>query len=244
VVFESILSDSDPNTDYSYLSFAPSPSLTFNQITNLQASYAFTLGDCHGGALRWSVRVDLGNDGDPSNDGSVFIYYGDLPNFTDCTANNQSGVNMIGQPDLRYDTSQVGGTFYDSYANAQALVGSLPVVRTSLVLDGGWAGDQVVNLAGATVNDSTFTPLSGPPTPTCDLPPATIQVTKLSGASSGPVDEPVSIQPPDSDSQFRIVDCKYMYNLATSSLSGPGTYQVEVVIGGNPAAGPAIFELR
>ncbi len=35
-----------------------------------------------------------------------------------------------------------------------------------------------------------------------------------------------------------------MYNLATSSLSGPGEYRVEAVIGGSPATNPAVFELK
>jgi hypothetical protein len=103
--------------DFASLSFAPTGSLTFDQITNLTANYEFTLGNCQGGSLRWSVTFDIGNDdgtvpgeGEPdptANDQSIFIYCGDYPNFTNCTsgANDQSGVNMIGLGDLRYDTS-------------------------------------------------------------------------------------------------------------------------------------------
>ena len=236
VVFESILSDNDAANDYSFLSFTPDSALVFQDITTLKADYSFSLGNCHGGSLRWSVRV--------SSTASVFIYYGDTPNFTDCTTNSQSGMNMIDLSDLRFDTSQVGGTFYDDYAGALALVGTMPIIRVSLVLDGGWAGDQRVTLTSATVNDNTFVPLSGSPTPTCNLPAATIQVTKTSGSPSGPVNEPVSIQPFDNDMNFRVVDCKYMYNLATGSLSGIGRYKVEVLIGGNPASGAAEFDLR
>lgn len=245
VLFQSILSDgSDPNenttNDYSYLSFTPALPPVFSEITNLSAVYSFSQGNCHGGALRWSVRMS------PTQ--SVFIYYGAHPNFVDCTTalptSNQSGLNMIGMADARYDTSQVGGTFYDTYANALALVGSLPIVRASLVLDGGWAGDQVMTLGNVTVNTNTFVPAAGGLTPTCELPPATIQITKTSGAGSGAVNEPLTIQPGDDNSQFRIVDCKYMYNLATASLFGPGTYRVEVVIDGSPIAGAATFDLR
>lgn len=248
VVFQSILSDGTDGTfpgtnDFSFLSFRPSPTLTFNQITSLKANYGFTMGNCGGGSLRWSVRVDIGNDGDPSNDGSVFIYYGDYPNFTDCTTNSQSGVNMIGQPDLRYDTSQVGGTFYHSYWDAVELVGTLPVVRATLVIDSGWfAGDQKLNISNVMVNDNTFVPSSGQPAQTCDLPAATIKVTKIF-SPGGPI-TPISVQPHDNDSNFRIVDCKYIYNLATRSLLGAGTYKVEAVIGGNPVAGAAYFTLR
>jgi hypothetical protein len=237
VNLQSILSDSMTDNDYSFLSFTPSSPLLFQDITNLKADYSFTTGNCHLGALRWSVRVS------PSQ--SVFIYYGAYPNFTDCTgANSQSGVNMISLSDLRFDTSQVGGTFYDDYTGALSLVGNMPIVRASLVLDGGGGGDQVLTLTSATVNDNTWLPASGPPTATCDLPPATIQVTKLIGSPSGAVNEPLSIQPFDDDLNFRVVDCKYMYNLATGSLYEVGRYQVEAVISGVPVATAALFDLR
>jgi len=45
------------------------------------------------------------------------------------------------------------------------------------------------------------------------------------------VAEPLSIQPQDDNHIYRIVDCKYIYNLATSSLSGVGTYSVYATIG-------------
>ena len=151
---------------------------------------------------------------------------------------------MITFTDARFDTSQVGGTFYDTYANASTLVGTTPIMRASLVLDGGWAGDQVLTPSNVTVNTNTFVPASGGSTPTCNLPPATIQVTKLSGSTTGPVNEPLTIQPADDNSMFRVVDCKYMYNLDTRSLSGAGRYSVEVVIGGTAAAGAAFFDLR
>jgi hypothetical protein len=236
VIFQSILSDATDTNDYSFLSFTPTSPLLFSQITTLSAAYTFTQGDCHGGSLRWSVRVS------PTQ--SVFIYYGDYPNFTNCTTPTQSGANMINLADLRYDTSQVGGTFYDSYAGAMTLVGGMAIVRASLLLDSGWAGDQVLTLTSATVNSNTFVPSTGSGLQTCDLPAATIQITKVSGSSTGIVNEPISIQPNDDNLQFRVVDCKYMYNLATSSLSGPGGYKVEVMINGSPASGAAFFDLR
>jgi len=236
VVFQSIFSDTSTDNNFSYLSFVPGAPITFNQITNLSAVYSFSEGNCHGGSLRWSVGTALGH---------VFIYYGDYPNFSDCItgSNNQSGLNMINRSELRYDTSQVGGNFYDSYAHAQALVGSLPITAASLVLDSGWAGDQVLAPSNVTVNYNTFVPASGS-VPTCTLPPATIQMKKTSGSATGPVNEPTTIQPADDNSQFRIAGCSYMYNLDTSSLSGAGRYEVQAVINGTPAAGAAAFDLR
>jgi hypothetical protein len=247
-------SGADHANDCSFLSFTPAAATTFDQITNLVANYTFTLGDCHGGSLRWSVRTS------PTQ--SVFIYYGNPPAFGNsglqgCTSSanggvNQSGTNMIGLSDMRYDTSQyVGGTFYDTYAHARTLVGTTPIIRASLVLDSGWqgvagSGDQRLTLDSATVNDNTFTPAAATPlTKTCKLPPAAIKVTKTSGTPPlGLVNEPISVQPADTNGQFRIVDCKYMYNLAVSSLSGPGTYKVEAVINNQTADGAAYFSLK
>ncbi len=119
------------------------------------------------------------------------------------------------------------------------------MIRASLVLDSGWAGDQRLTLGPTTVNDNTFTPPSSTRlAETCNLPPADIKVTKLSGTPLGVVNEPISIQPADTNGQFRIVDCKYMYNLATSSLSGTGQYKVEAVINGTPVPGAAYFSLK
>jgi hypothetical protein len=180
-----------------------------------------------------------------------------------CTPSSSGGadgsnVNMIGLSDVRYDTSQyAGGTFYDSYTHAKTLIGTTPVIRVSLVLDSGWQdapnGDQRLTLTDATVatadGANTFTPQPAQPlAQTCDLPPATIRVAKTASAGSGDVNKPISIQPNDTNGSFRTVDCKYMYNLATTSLpggGGAGTYKVEVLIDGTtPAASPAFFDMR
>lgn len=131
VVFSSLQSTGS----YSFLSFAPTPSLTFDQITALTAVYNFTTGNCHGGAMRWSVGTSLGH---------LFIYYGDEPNTTDCTTNTQSGTNMIGLSDLRYDTSQIGGQFYDTYLDAKSLLTGQAITSVTLVLDAGW-GERMRN---------------------------------------------------------------------------------------------------
>jgi hypothetical protein len=240
--FESIYSDTNTDNDYSFLSFTPSSTVLFKNITELSSQYAFTTGNCHGGSLRWSVRVS------PTQ--SVFIYYGDYPNFTDCSnAATGSGANLINLSDLRYDTSQVGGTFYDNYAGAVALVGDDPILRASLVLDSGWAGDQRLTLTSATLATSgfsdTFTPQpSSAFAPVCPTETATIKVTKTDNSGTGDVNEVASIQPQDSNGVFRIVDCKYMYNLATTSLTGTGTYKVYAVINGVTATPPAVFDLK
>src|SRR4026209_1374839 len=53
--FESIGSDTNTANDYAYMSFTPSTTLLFSEVTELKTTYAVTLGNCHGGSLRWSV---------------------------------------------------------------------------------------------------------------------------------------------------------------------------------------------
>jgi hypothetical protein len=59
-------------------------------------------------------------------------------------------------------------------------------------------------------------------------------VSKL--GSSGPltIDESLDSVIPDQGTSFRIVGCKYQYNIAGKSL-GVGQYQVDVIINGTPA---------
>jgi hypothetical protein len=81
-------------------------------------------------------------------------------------------------------------------------------------------------------------------TQACPTDTANVLITKTGGSPTGDVNEPLTIQPQDNNGIFRIVDCMYMYNLASSSLSGPGTYKVYAIINGVTAANPAVFDLR
>jgi len=225
-LFQSIGSDTSTTNDYAYASFSPDE-LTFSEIDTLEVDYHFTLGNCHGGSLRWEIGTDGGN---------VFVYYGDGPNFTDCNTNNQSGVNMVGLSDLRWDTSQVGGTFYDTHANAVALIGNEEVKYAELVIDGGWGGDQRATVSDITVNDSVYQwngGGSGDFAATCDLPDATIKILKGDPVVDGDINEqPVQGSLADNGNAFRVVDCKYQYILSIPSLDGKGTYQVQIWIDG------------
>jgi hypothetical protein len=88
-----------------------------------------------------------------------------------------------------------------------------------------------VGVENATPYTETFTPQPASPlTSVCPTQQATIKITKTDGTATGDVNEPISIQPQDNNSIFRIVDCKYMYNLATSSLSSVGTYKMYAVM--------------
>jgi hypothetical protein len=78
--------------------------------------------------------------------------------------------------------------------------------------------------------------------PTCDLPSASIVVTRTGGQIIGVVNESVYAGAADSGTSFRIADCQYVYNLDARAL-GRGTYRVDVAIAGT-VAGDAAFELK
>ena len=77
---------------------------------------------------------------------------------------------------------------------------------------------------------------------TCDLPPATIAVTRTGGGVTGEVNESVYSSNADAGSNFRIDNCQYVYNLNARAL-GIGIYRVDILINGQ-AIGSASFELR
>jgi hypothetical protein len=77
---------------------------------------------------------------------------------------------------------------------------------------------------------------------TCNLPPATIAVTRTAGGVIGPIDESDYNGSADNGSDFRIANCQYMYNLSAGAL-GVGTYRVDIIIN-DQVVGSATFGLR
>jgi hypothetical protein len=77
---------------------------------------------------------------------------------------------------------------------------------------------------------------------TCDLPPATIAVTRTAGGVIGEVNESVYSGNADTGSNFRISSCQYIYNLNSRAL-GVGTYRVDILIDGQ-VVGNAVFALQ
>jgi hypothetical protein len=160
---------SDTNEPTSSIVFEPkskkkSESLTFAGIETLSATVEQTsMGSSSdedsfgGGSPRFQVTVDENGNGElDDDDGNVFIYLGTPPNFTDDQDTYSSG-NLIEANDLRFDTSQVGGTFYDTYDNAVDLVGDTEVLEVRLVVDSSFAdpGDNELSylVTSFSVND-------------------------------------------------------------------------------------------
>jgi hypothetical protein len=218
---------------YSALSYTPPAGTTFEQITGLQAAAAFTSGTNHGGSLRWSVTVpEIQYQGQPAN---VFVYYGTGPNFTDSLV--QNGNLIANTADLRVDTSQIpGGTFYDTWSHAVSLLTGQSVSDVSLVLDGGWGGDQVMNLSDASVTttggSSMFTwpaPIAGVAVDPSTV-PMYVYLYEVSGNTPGAVvDENLVNTQGDTGGQYRAADGMYMYNFPVSNLPDKSaTYKIGI----------------
>lgn len=155
-------SDLDGSPPYGYLTFVPPSALTFGQITNLNAVFSFPVGSYHGGSPRFEIPVDT--DGDDSANGSIFVYMGTPPNFTDPGHVAFAGTgNVIGDVVTHWDLTQLGGPYYGTYAQALALLSTGRVLDVELVVDGGWGGDQQALADTFTVNSYTYSTQCPPP---------------------------------------------------------------------------------
>jgi hypothetical protein len=102
--------------------------------------------------------VDYDNDGVASpGDKRIFVYLGPPPSYTACPAGWQSTGNLIDNADL-VDSSQVGGGFYDTWANAKVLVGTNAVISVSLVVDSSWLVDpQSFHVDNVSIDGDLYT---------------------------------------------------------------------------------------
>jgi hypothetical protein len=122
-------------------------------LNNLGTDYMFTQGSCGGGAPRFSVMVTT-----PSGSANMFVYLGPAPSYTGCPDNVWQSTGNLVTPTSLVDASQLGGSFYESYAAVQAAYGSYPVTDVSLVTDAYWfAGTQTVQADNVQINNSTVT---------------------------------------------------------------------------------------
>jgi hypothetical protein len=79
-------------------------------------------------------------------------------------------------------------------------------------------------------------------TATCDLPPATIAMTRSQGTDSDAISELDYSLPAGVGPTFRVDSCQYIYNLNTKSM-GAGTYSVQIKIN-EVVVGSATFTLK
>lgn len=160
-----------PADDFGGVKFTGTGVTDFNSLATLQAEFNVTDDACKGGSPRYEIDF-------AGTDNNLFVYLGTLTagDFV-CAPNTwiDSG-NLIGSLDTRFDTSKfAGGTFYDTYAHAKTLLGSMAIDEIRFVVDGGWSFDpgdkeQTVLLRKATINANVFT--WGQVTPPTGLNPA------------------------------------------------------------------------
>jgi len=156
--------DADSGNDFGVATFDVSSGTTFAELMDLSTDYHVTNDGCMGGSPRFQIKVDTG-----SGFKNIFAYLGPEPNYNTCALDTWTASGDVLTSGRAIDTSQVGGTFYDTYENAVEDYGSYPVVSVSLVVDAGWAsgdGEQTVRFDNVEIDDIThdFTP--EPPAPT------------------------------------------------------------------------------
>lgn len=145
----------DPNKQFGSIDLNVPSDLQFSEISQLSATVIPGAGDdCGGGAPRFSLNTSLGSNK------NVFVYFGTPPNFS-CPGG--SSIDIVNNPDARFDLSQLGGPFYATYSEAVAFLNNLgnpTITGVQLVVDAGWfMGDKketftVSNLVFKTTEDN------------------------------------------------------------------------------------------
>lgn len=135
-------------TGYGAISFAVPSGTTLADLTNLGADYMIVAGDCGGGSPRFSIETASGN---------VFAYIGPAPNYAGCGAGWQSTGNLVASSNL-VDATQLGGGFYESWADVVSAFGSTPVTGIDVVVDAGWKFPaQTFVFDNVQINGTTYT---------------------------------------------------------------------------------------
>jgi hypothetical protein len=141
--------------------------------------------------------------------GSLAIDHGD-PNFTPPPDYDQRGA---GYPRIVNSRIDIGA--FEVQATVYAAQVQQPINADAT---------SVFNVKRGVVPVKFTLTLNG--VPTCNLPPATIAVTRTAGGTLGSIDESIYTGPADTGSSFRISSCQYVYNLSASALT-IGTYRVD-----------------
>ncbi len=203
---------SNVSTPYGGIDYTVPSGLTFAGLSNLSTDYKITTGDCGGGSPRFQLNTPSGN---------IFVYIGPAPNYAGCTPNTwENSGNLVGGS-YTVDTSQLGGTFYDTYSNALATYGSASITGIQLVADGGWAvsgGVQTVLADNTQINSDfyDYTP-----------PPVTVTIVKyLNGVQATATNaNSTSFSMHSSWSADNIGSGSGSYSLSPTGFNNPNAYQ-------------------
>jgi hypothetical protein len=132
--------------------------LSLDTLSQLSADYKMTEGTFGGGAPRFTFFDFNGNSG--------YVYWGTPQGggtFTDPNAGNWANTGNYADPtstDLRVALNGFGGqstaNTYETYAQAEATVGTTEIQYITLDLDGGFTGTQQMLADNFTVNGESF----------------------------------------------------------------------------------------
>lgn len=140
---------------YGGINFKVPAGTTFANIQTLSTDYDFTHNSCGGGSPRFQINVVIAGVTK-----SAFVYIGPPPNYTGCAMNTWVSTGNLVAPASFVDTSQLpGGTFYDTFASADAKYGSDAVTGIQVVADGEWfftSGQQTVLVDNVVINNKTY----------------------------------------------------------------------------------------
>ena len=148
---------SEPYAGIAYLPPAGKKGTSTEDITTLSVTYQILEGGFGAGSLRFSIGIDQDLDG--TVDGNIFVYAGTAPNFDDEPGDWVDSGNLLATEDLRVDTSQIGGTFYDTWDHALELTEGAAVTGVLVVVDAGYAfeeGVQAVAVSDVQIGHAKF----------------------------------------------------------------------------------------
>jgi hypothetical protein len=147
---------SNSSSPFSYITFNDLNGQPVGNLTELSADVISA--QYGGGAPRFSIDVSNG-----TTTKEIFVYLGALPNLTTGGTGNTGNLLDSTANGARVDSTQVGGPFYGTLAQAvSAATGSgySTITNISIVVDAGWfqaSGSQTVVLDAASVNGMVYT---------------------------------------------------------------------------------------
>ncbi len=147
-----VISNTANQTPYGGIDFSVPSGLTLAGLNTLSTDYQVIQGGCGVGSPRFSVTTPQGN---------VFVYMGPPPNYNICPADSVwYNTGNLASPANLVDATQIGGGFYESWAQVQHDFGTLSVTDISIVLESGYAfagGNQTINFDNTAVNSDLYT---------------------------------------------------------------------------------------
>jgi hypothetical protein len=149
---------SDDAPGFGGIDFEVESGTTFADLTILSSDFNPTDDGCAGGSPRFQIALD-GADADTDADGNVFVYFGTDSAGAPCVNDTWQNSGDFLENGRLLDTTQLGGAFYDPYANALTNYGDYTVVGMQLVTDAGWAseGEQTALFDNTVINNQTYT---------------------------------------------------------------------------------------